>query len=159
MRALRHPVLPCRPTAPFADARAILKPRFAIEATNLSDARSTGVGRYARSLVEALSALQLEDSEEFELVQMFKDDCKRLVGEIQQAAAAGDWKRLERLAHNLKGSSGMLSARPLSAAAGALERNARERDVDGLRASLDALSAEAARLLAELEIVARPVSH
>ena len=94
-----------------------------------------------------------------ELIQMFKDDCKRLLGEIQEAAAAGDWKRVERLAHNLKGSSGMLSAKPLSEAAGRLERNAREHNAGAMRASLDALKAEAERVLAELQNVARPVSR
>lgn len=94
-----------------------------------------------------------------ELVQMFKEDCKRLVGEIGESAAAADWKRVERLAHTLKGSSGSLSARPLSEAAAVLERYASEQNVNAMRASLDAVGAEAARLIGELELVAKPVSN
>ena len=94
-----------------------------------------------------------------ELVQMFKEDCKRLVGEIGESAAAADWKRVERLAHTLKGSSGSLSARPLSEAAAVLERYASEQNVNAMRASLDAVGAEAARLIGELELIAKPVSN
>jgi len=49
-----------------------VKPTFAIEATNLADSNVTGVGRYTRCLIEALSALQLPAGDEFELVQAYK---------------------------------------------------------------------------------------
>ena len=56
---------------------------IAIEATNLTDDRATGVGRYTRQLVEALSALDVPAQDEFELMQL----CKR-----------SRWNRRERLA-------------------------------------------------------------
>jgi len=46
--------------------------RFAIEASNLADANATGVARYTRCLIEALSALELPAADEFELVQVYK---------------------------------------------------------------------------------------
>jgi glycosyltransferase involved in cell wall biosynthesis len=49
-----------------------VKPRFAIEATNLADTHATGVGRYTRCLIEALSALDLPAGDEFDLVQVYK---------------------------------------------------------------------------------------
>lgn len=49
-----------------------MNPQFAIEATNLADADVTGVGRYTRSLIEALSALDLPAAEEFDLAQVYK---------------------------------------------------------------------------------------
>ncbi len=67
-------------------------PTIAIEATNLTDDRATGIGRYTRQLVEALSALEVPAHEEFELLQL----CKR-----------SRWKLRERLAHGPR-----LSARP-----------------------------------------------
>ena len=62
-------------------------PRIAIEATNLTDDRATGVGRYTRQLVEALSALDVPAQDEFELMQL----CKR-----------GRWKLRERLAQGAR---------------------------------------------------------
>ena len=67
-------------------------PLIAIEATNLADDRATGVGRYTRQLIEALSALQVPPHEEFDLLQL----CKR-----------SRWKLRGRLAHGPR-----LSARP-----------------------------------------------
>lgn len=57
-------------------------PTFAIEASNLTDERSTGIGRYTRQLIEALSALEVPPSQEFELMLL----CKRSL-----------WKYRERL--------------------------------------------------------------
>lgn len=67
-------------------------PRFAIEATNLTDERGTGIARYTRQLIEALSALPVPPQDEFELLQM----CKR-----------SRWKLRERLAHGPRLSSAM----------------------------------------------------
>jgi glycosyltransferase involved in cell wall biosynthesis len=61
----------------------LTRPRIAIEATNLTDDRVTGVGRYTRQLVEALATLDVPPHEEFELLQL----CKRT-----------RWKQRERLA-------------------------------------------------------------
>jgi len=59
-----------------------MRPTFAIEATNLTDDQSTGIGRYTRQLIEALSALEMPAGEEFEVLQL----CKR-----------SRWRRRERL--------------------------------------------------------------
>ena len=64
--------------------RRMNRPLIAIEATNLTDDRVTGIGRYTRQLIEALSALEVPAGDEFELLQM----CKR-----------SRWKLRERLAH------------------------------------------------------------
>ncbi|CAM3750498.1 glycosyltransferase family 4 protein [Roseateles saccharophilus] len=66
-------------------------PVFAIEATNLTDETSTGIGRYTRQLIEALSALDVPPEQEFGLLQM----CKR-----------SRWKLRARLAHGPRLSSG-----------------------------------------------------
>lgn len=68
------------------------QPTFAIEATNLTDERGTGIARYTRQLIEALSALPLPAHEEFELLQL----CKR-----------SRWSLRDRLAHGPRLSSRM----------------------------------------------------
>ncbi|MBV8037759.1 glycosyltransferase family 1 protein [Roseateles sp.] len=60
-------------------------PVFAIEATNLTDERGTGIGRYTRQLIEALSALQLPAQDEFELLQL----CKRSRWKLRERLAQG----------------------------------------------------------------------
>ena len=61
------------------------RPAFAIEATNLTDARSTGVGRYTRQLVEALSLLEVPPEQEFDLLQL----CKRSRWKLRAGLARG----------------------------------------------------------------------
>ncbi|WP_457323636.1 glycosyltransferase family 4 protein [Roseateles sp. P5_E11] len=60
-------------------------PVFAIEATNLTDERGTGIGRYTRQLIEALSALQVPPQDEFELLQL----CKRSRWQLRDRLAQG----------------------------------------------------------------------
>ena len=66
------------------------RPTIAIEATNLTDERGTGIGRYTRQLIEALGALELPPEDDFALLQM----CKR-----------SRWKQRERLAQGPRLSS------------------------------------------------------
>ncbi|MBV8502627.1 MAG: glycosyltransferase family 4 protein [Paucibacter sp.] len=66
-------------------------PVFAIEATNLTDAQATGIGRYTSQLIQALSALEQPAAQDFELLQM----CKR-----------SRWKLRERLAQGPRLASG-----------------------------------------------------
>ncbi|MFT7772992.1 glycosyltransferase family 4 protein [Roseateles sp.] len=60
-------------------------PVFAIEATNLTDERGTGIGRYTRQLIEALSALQVQPQDEFEVLQL----CKRSRWPLRERLAQG----------------------------------------------------------------------
>lgn len=60
-------------------------PTFAIEATNLTDERGTGIGRYTRQLIEALSALELPPEQEFRLLQL----CKRSRWPLRERLAQG----------------------------------------------------------------------
>jgi len=94
-----------------------------------------------------------------ELVQMFKDDCKRNLQEIRQAIAGDDGIRLTRLAHTLKGSSANMSAKPLSEATAEMERLARAGQLEDAKGAFRAVEEEAARLLLELESISRPVAH
>ncbi|MDI1445450.1 response regulator [Polyangium sp. 6x1] len=85
------------------------------------------------------------------LVSDFVHDSRRNVEEMGAALAEGDLRRLERLAHNLKGSAGMLGATRLSRRSADVERAAREGQHDGLprlvEAALDEHTAAAEALL------------
>jgi glycosyltransferase involved in cell wall biosynthesis len=61
------------------------RPLIAIEATNLTDDRATGIGRYTRQLVQALSALEVPAQDEFELLQL----CKRSRWKLRERLAKG----------------------------------------------------------------------
>jgi two-component system, sensor histidine kinase and response regulator len=93
-----------------------------------------------------------------ELAEMFKADCKKALQEMDEAITAGDLKRLERLAHTLKGSSASLSARPLSEAAAEMEQQARGGNPSQAKRLLGPLNEQAGRLLAELETISREAS-
>ncbi|MBL8275829.1 MAG: glycosyltransferase family 4 protein [Pelomonas sp.] len=61
------------------------RPTFAIEATNLTDERGTGIARYTRQLIQALSALDLPPEQDFELLQL----CKRSRWQLRQRLVQG----------------------------------------------------------------------
>ena len=66
----------------------------------------------------------LMDDEELiaELVVGFLQDAPAQLDTLEQAAAAGDFVRMERIAHRVKGSSSMLGANAFRAVAQALEQ-------------------------------------
>ena len=47
-----------------------------------------------------------------EIVDLFIEDCPRLMSRLQNAIACGDANEVERAAHSLKGSVGSFAARP-----------------------------------------------
>jgi PAS domain S-box-containing protein len=63
----------------------------------------------------------------WKLLRQFVGEQGPVVGEIAGALARGDRALAERLAHTLKGVAGSIGARPIQAAAGALEKLIRER--------------------------------
>ena len=61
------------------------------------------------------------------LLRQFSEQQGQAVGEISAALAQGDQALAERLAHTLKGVAGNIGAKPVQAAAGALEKLIRDR--------------------------------
>jgi two-component system sensor histidine kinase/response regulator len=61
------------------------------------------------------------------LLRQFSEQQGQTVGEISAALAQGDQALAERLAHTLKGVAGNIGAKPVQAAAGALEKLIRDR--------------------------------
>jgi HPt (histidine-containing phosphotransfer) domain-containing protein len=77
-----------------------------------------------------------------------------MIEEIRRALTAGDLESARRLAHTLKGISGNLSARELSAAARHLEASLTQGDTTGTAASLDQLGRVLKPIIEAAEIVA-----
>jgi CheY-like chemotaxis protein len=66
-----------------------------------------------------------------ELVELYRSDYPRLLGEIRQAVRAQDADRLRRAAHTLKGAAGTLGAEQVCAEALRLESMARDGSLGG----------------------------
>lgn len=74
---------------------------------------------------------------------------EKLAG-IQNALAAGDTDQLAKLAHGLKGESGSVAARNLTALAAELEQHARRGDLEACRRCLPQAEEELQRVIAVL---------
>ncbi|MDI3282429.1 response regulator [Polyangium sp. 15x6] len=72
------------------------------------------------------------------LIADFVRDSRRNVEDMAAALSAGDFRALERLAHNLKGSAGMMGATRLSRRSADVERAAREGRREGIARLIEA---------------------
>jgi HPt (histidine-containing phosphotransfer) domain-containing protein len=86
------------------------------------------------------------------ILERFRSDYRHSAAAIRAALAAGDTTSAQRLAHTLKGASGMLEANALQHQARALEEALRGPAGD-LQPQLDQLEAELDRVLRELDKV------
>ncbi|MDC3954203.1 hybrid sensor histidine kinase/response regulator [Polyangium jinanense] len=84
------------------------------------------------------------------LVADFVRDSRRTVEDMAAALSEGDFRTLERLAHNLKGSAGMMGATRLSRRSADVERAAREGQHEGLGRLIEAAFDEHVRTAAAL---------
>jgi HPt (histidine-containing phosphotransfer) domain-containing protein len=84
-----------------------------------------------------------------ELLDMFQENARSMLAEMEAAAGHADWPALQKRAHALKGSAGQIGAVEMSRMAGALEGSLRRGqaasagDVAGLRAALERFAAAA----------------
>jgi two-component system sensor histidine kinase/response regulator len=86
-----------------------------------------------------------------EIAVLFLQHYGGWIGELREAAAHGDTKRIERTAHNLKGSVATFGAGNAVQAALNLEHRARTSDLIGVSASLAALEIALETLRHDLE--------
>lgn len=80
------------------------------------------------------------------LVTDFLSDSKRLLDEVQDAASRGDWELLERLAHTLKGTSGMFGAKIMARHFESIEMMSRRHDASNLNTLVALAAAERSRV-------------
>lgn len=83
-----------------------------------------------------------------ELVGVFAEEAPVRLAELRRAVAARDAATLERVAHSLKGSAGLLGATSLHAASAELEDRALAKRVDGAADLVARVEAELERVLA-----------
>lgn len=86
-----------------------------------------------------------------DLVAEYRDDGAIRVADMRTALVAGNAEDLRRAAHTLKSSSASLGANNLAEACRAVEAAAREGQLKGLGANVDAIAAELDEVVTELE--------
>jgi PAS domain S-box-containing protein len=86
-----------------------------------------------------------------EIIEMFLQECPKLLEGVRQAAAQGNAHLLERAAHALKGSVGDIAASQAFDAARTLEYLARDGKLDGAGAALGSLESSIEQLVGELQ--------
>ncbi len=86
-----------------------------------------------------------------ELAAMFFDDASSHLGDLREAVAAGDAPAVERTAHTLKGSSGMMGAREMAATCSDLQELGESGDLSGAPELLGRLEEEFGRVRPALE--------
>jgi CheY-like chemotaxis protein len=74
-----------------------------------------------------------------ELCETFVESSGRIVEELERALSAGDRAVLSAMAHKLKGGSSSICAHELAKMAASLEKDAKEKPLPELRASVDSL--------------------
>lgn len=107
------------------------------------------------SVVEELLSFSDDGDPELllDLIQMFLDDGPSKVTAVMEGLAAGDFEKMERAAHSLKGSSGNLGAKLLQDTCELMliaTRNHRLEESRQLTGTLSARYAEAAAALQRL---------
>ncbi|MFK7760323.1 MAG: Hpt domain-containing protein [Phycisphaerales bacterium] len=66
-------------------------------------------------------SLNVNDSEDIELIEMFLEELPNRIQSLNKAAEAGDFSQMNRLAHQLKGAAPGFGFDPIGEAAGVLE--------------------------------------
>ncbi|HEV3006954.1 MAG TPA: response regulator, partial [Pirellulales bacterium] len=94
----------------------------------------------------ALDRLQGDRELLGELVDVFRDECPRLLAQVREAVAASDAGRLKLAAHTLKGALSNFAARDAVEAARLLEQMGKQADFSGAKEALAALERELDRL-------------
>jgi CheY-like chemotaxis protein len=104
-----------------------------------------------------LSRLEGDEQLGSEIIEMFLQECPKLMDGVRQAAEQRNASLLERAAHTLKGSVADISAPQAFAAALTLEHMGRQGDLEGLDAAVMSLEVALQRLAPELHNPANPI--
>ncbi|HYW91049.1 MAG TPA: Hpt domain-containing protein [Gammaproteobacteria bacterium] len=99
-----------------------------------------------REVIETLRSVGLLGR----LVAVYRRDARKLLQELEVAAAASDAARLARCAHDLKSASANLGVRRVSQLAAGLERAARDGRVAQPRHRVESIARELGLALAEI---------
>ncbi len=86
-----------------------------------------------------------------ELIQVFLDDCPRMIQDVRDAVVQTDADKLRSAAHTLKGAACNFGAEPVVESAQKLENLGKDRTLDRAAESLDSLERSLAQLVSALE--------
>jgi two-component system, sensor histidine kinase and response regulator len=86
-----------------------------------------------------------------DIARVFLDDCPRSLEELRTAAARGDGRVVERVAHGLKGAASNFGAGCVVAAGFSIEQMGRAGKLDDFAAAMVRLEAACVELRGELE--------
>jgi two-component system sensor histidine kinase/response regulator len=111
------------------------------------------------NLTELLERVDNDQELLRELLNIFKEDFPQTIQSLQSAVNAKDLKNSSRLSHTLKGMLSSLGATRAAAAAAKLEALSSAGETASMEGALNALEAEAHRLLPELEAYMAEVRH
>jgi two-component system sensor histidine kinase/response regulator len=111
------------------------------------------------NLTELLERVDNDQELLRELLNIFKEDFPQTIHSLQSAVNAKDLKNSSRLSHTLKGMLSSLGATRAAAAAAKLEALSSAGETASMEGALNALEAEAHRLLPELEAYMAEVRH
>jgi len=144
--------LPLHPDDILATARRLLatleKARPSVESSRCATSQAAGASPFDKA--RFMSRVEGDPVLASEVVELFLEECPKLLDSVCQAAAGGDPKVLERAAHSLKGSVGDMAAPEAYEAARTLERLARQGTLGGIEDALANLEGAIGRLLPEL---------
>jgi len=105
-----------------------------------------------------LSRLEGDEQLGGEIIEMFLQECPKLLDGVRQAAEQHNASLLERAAHTLKGSVGDIAAPQAFDAARTLEMMARQGKLDGADAALMSLEGALNRLVPELRKIEKKIA-
>ena len=99
-------------------------------------------GTLNMEVIDELLALSDDGDPELlvDLIEMYLADGPTKLAAIESGIAAGDWERVERAAHSLKGSAGNLGATQVLAASDRIQNACREHQTSGVPADAKALA-------------------
>ena len=89
-----------------------------------------------------------------EVVAAYLQESTRALDAMHRALARNDWVALKESAHGLGGSLSLLGARRLVSLCTTLQQQAKARNAEGCRATLDSLAEDNHQLLATLDSLA-----
>ena len=127
--------------------------KFAVVAAEEKPPVPPGVSHI--DLAEALLRLDGDRNLFDQVALLFRSECPSLLAEIRSGLTESDSRKVQSVAHALKGSSAILGASALSQAAAGLETLARTDDMGTAQMQMHVVEREVDSLMAELEIMAK----
>ena len=120
--------------------------------TDRSKSQSIDVGSFDMEI--ALESVDGDKELLVEVIQVYLDECPRLLEQLHDAIEAKDFKGAQRAAHTIKGSSRIFGNVAIIAAARTMEERGRDESLDDCQEDYQRLDLIARHLLQELKLVA-----